>query len=1159
MQPQRIIRTVRTFSLFVLLAVGILSGASHVFAVGEPVVVNVFPQSILPTSATPTGEITDEGIAEVIGIWVEYGVDNTYGSEVQRYNLNELTIPGNFDVPITGLTCDTTYHYRFRVRNNGLLDGYSADDTFTTSPCYFDNTVSHWTLNEPSGTRVDSVGDNDLTVTGSPSVLTSPFNDGVGIATNDYLSITDNASLSTGGETSFTVSAWVKLNDKTGTQVFVSKYGTGGEYALYFENTFDRFVFSTYSSEDNYFVKADQLGSPEVGTWYYIVATHNAETNTNSIIVNDGVADTLNDVPEHTDSTAAFLIGAFGSSPTFFANAVIDDVRFAKSAYDVPTPEPLFAGGDGTELDPYQITTCQQLQNINEDLDAHYILTSSIIDCAATATWNGNEEEWVDGVVGGELIPDEYTIVENNGYFGFEPIGQVDYYNEGTGFTGSLDGQGYTISNLWIFRKGRESGGLIGYANNATIKNITLSNARIVGGANTGGFLGQGNGVTLQNLTNNQGMVRAYLAYYGGGIAGRMMSESTAENLTVIEGNVHGSGNIIGGLIGGVDTSTVTTGETSADIDGGEYIGGAFGEINNSQISGVDATGDVVSNSNEDEYIPDISKSGNYTGGFAGYIASSTIDDASATGSVSAEGNNTGGFVGYTYEATITNSYATGNVSGNESVGGFGGAIFNSDIIDSTAIGDVDSVGGNIGGFAGQSLCESTFLRVSASGNVTAGNGNAGGFVGFDGCEGPGSTFTQASAHGDVTGNNVIGGFIGEGYGSTFINVYSGGSVSGNDQVGSFAGTINSGNVTNAYARGLVILTDAGTLVGGFANDATDTLFTDSFWDGESTEQEDACHTGACSGLTELTTAQARTQSTYTDADWDFDTIWQMNSNNSRYPHFMWESFEEGEPELFSLSATDITERSAVLRGQVISGSFGPGTLGFAFSEEPLELGGALLMGPADDFGTVNEETGVYTFDLNAFMTPDNYLGLTDLTCNTTYYYIAIGYISFGEEGLVSAENELSFTTLPCSDEEPEPEPEPTPRKRSVGGYTSSTFLAQQGITLTNSSTNSTSPSLGNKGVCTATQTLTQNLRAPSRNGVYNSYTQGIVSEAKILQAHLNRLGFNSGPEDGILGPLSTGAIKRMQMYLKTTPDGYVGPITRELINNSCGSDGLKR
>jgi len=86
---------------------------------------------------------------------------------------------------------------------------------------------------------------------------------------------------------------------------------------------------------------------------------------------------------------------------------------------------------------------------------------------------------------------------------------------------------------------------------------------------------------------------------------------------------------------------------------------------------------------------------------------------------------------------------------------------------------------------------------------------------------------------------------------------------------------------------------------------------------------------------------------------------------------------------------------------------------------------------------------------------------------------------------------------------------------------------------------------LSESNTCSLEQTLTQNLKAPSRNGTYNSYTNDIVTEAHILQAHLNQLGFNSGPEDGILGPLTDGAIKRMQTFLGTKADGYVGPLTR--------------
>lgn len=100
---------------------------------------------------------------------------------------------------------------------------------------------------------------------------------------------------------------------------------------------------------------------------------------------------------------------------------------------------------------------------------------------------------------------------------------------------------------------------------------------------------------------------------------------------------------------------------------------------------------------------------------------------------------------------------------------------------------------------------------------------------------------------------------------------------------------------------------------------------------------------------------------------------------------------------------------------------------------------------------------------------------------------------------------------------------------------------------------------LGNPGQCSADMILTQNMRVGAHNGRINNYSRmtiankEIMREVKILQTHMNRLGFNSGIIDGILGPVTDGAIKRMQKFLGTDQDGLVGPITRSLINNSCG------
>ena len=75
--------------------------------------------------------------------------------------------------------------------------------------------------------------------------------------------------------------------------------------------------------------------------------------------------------------------------------------------------------------------------------------------------------------------------VVNNGYNGFEPIGDII-----APFTGTLDGNGKTISNLWIFRKDTAFVGLFAYTQNASITNLTLNGSSIVGNTNSGGLVG---------------------------------------------------------------------------------------------------------------------------------------------------------------------------------------------------------------------------------------------------------------------------------------------------------------------------------------------------------------------------------------------------------------------------------------------------------------------------------------------------------------------------------------------------------------------------------------------------------------------------------------------------------------------------------------------
>ena len=85
------------------------------------------------------------------------------------------------------------------------------------------------------------------------------------------------------------------------------------------------------------------------------------------------------------------------------------------------TPAPLFAGGDGSIGDPFQIADIYELQDMSTDLTAHYILINDI-DASETSA-----PSWIH-------TPD-----------GLDPIG-----DSGTPFTGSLDGQNFIIIDLFI-------------------------------------------------------------------------------------------------------------------------------------------------------------------------------------------------------------------------------------------------------------------------------------------------------------------------------------------------------------------------------------------------------------------------------------------------------------------------------------------------------------------------------------------------------------------------------------------------------------------------------------------------------------------------------------------------------------------------------------
>ena len=234
------------------------------------------------------------------------------------------------------------------------------------------------------------------------------------------------------------------------------------------------------------------------------------------------------------------------------------------------------------------------------------------------------------------------------------------------------------------------------------------------------------------------------------------------------------------------------------------------GVVNDVALFGVTASSTITNLG-----LPNVSVSGtNYVGGLIGSAYGDTITNCYVTGSVSGT-NNVGGLIGgdSSGSLTMTKCYFSGNVTGSttsEYVGGLVGGIDNNNghVITITSCFTGATVTGNqgVGGLLGQS----TGLNMSycyANGNVT-GNGtsptNLGGIIGI-GLYGTSGSVTIQYCY--ATGN------VGSD-GSSLIVGGLFGSISGTNNIVSYnvthcyaTGTVTGGNPTtglNGYAGGLI-------------------------------------------------------------------------------------------------------------------------------------------------------------------------------------------------------------------------------------------------------------------------------------------------------------------------------------------------------------------
>jgi hypothetical protein len=198
--------------------------------------------------------------------------------------------------------------------------------------------------------------------------------------------------------------------------------------------------------------------------------------------------------------------------------------------------------GDGTDSNPYVLTTVYELQSVQSDLSAHYLLGDNI-DASETDMWNSGA--------------------------GFTPIG-----NDGDPFEGSFDGQGYYVDELYIDRPNTYDVGFFGRVNSADIKNIGVTNLDIQGDTYVGGLVGQNqdysditNSYSRGTVTGNQSV---------GGLVGVNRGSSDITK-SYSRGTVNGNTNL-GGLVGeNIDDSYIKKAYSSGNVSGDREVGGLVG------------------------------------------------------------------------------------------------------------------------------------------------------------------------------------------------------------------------------------------------------------------------------------------------------------------------------------------------------------------------------------------------------------------------------------------------------------------------------------------------------------------------------------------------------------------------------------------------------
>jgi hypothetical protein len=254
--------------------------------------------------------------------------------------------------------------------------------------------------------------------------------------------------------------------------------------------------------------------------------------------------------------------------------------------------------GKGTEKKPYLIKTADDLIFISGKswlMDKHFQLVSDI--------------DFSD-----------YWLIQ-------APIAPSEFINDeswiGLGFMGVFEGDGHTISNLFIDNSEGNYAGVFGLLDSGLIKNLTVETAKIYGKNACGSLAGQVNGPAVIENCSVQGWISGENNI--GGLVGIHKGDLFRCSF---EGFVNGAYDGIGGLVGeSTNGGNIYESSVKSSVSGREDIGGLAGYsysekcqgtiqrcYSKGTVTGSRYIGGLVGSNGRDEWSNDFRFYGQYIG-----------------------------------------------------------------------------------------------------------------------------------------------------------------------------------------------------------------------------------------------------------------------------------------------------------------------------------------------------------------------------------------------------------------------------------------------------------------------------------------------------------------------------------------------------------------